>query len=234
MQKLNKEQIDKLYKFTRQHFVEHYDLQTELVDHMASGIEQLWLQQPELSFEQARDREFKKFGVFGFMDVVEKRQAAMSKKYSKMVWQHFKDYMKIPKILGFGMSIFATFLILKFSSISDALFLGAILGLALLFITSIFLRRKQLKINTDKKENRWMLKDIIMSQGAIGGLAIIPLHLLNIFKGINGVAQMNNLWIVILSLMLCSLYLFLYIMTVEIPKRAEEYLEQTYPEYKMV
>ena len=35
LKKLTSEQIDQLYLFTRQHFVEYYDLQTELVDHLA-------------------------------------------------------------------------------------------------------------------------------------------------------------------------------------------------------
>ncbi|MDC1464178.1 hypothetical protein N8387_00675 [Polaribacter sp.] len=33
--KLTETHIQELYKFTRKHFVEHYDVQTELVDHLA-------------------------------------------------------------------------------------------------------------------------------------------------------------------------------------------------------
>ena len=40
--KLTENQIEALYKFTRQHFVYHYDVQTELVDHLANDIEQIW------------------------------------------------------------------------------------------------------------------------------------------------------------------------------------------------
>ncbi|WP_262494794.1 hypothetical protein [Balneicella halophila] len=32
-------QLERLYEFTRQHYVEHYDLQSELVDHLANAIE---------------------------------------------------------------------------------------------------------------------------------------------------------------------------------------------------
>ena len=53
--KLNKEHISQLYKFTRQHYVEYYDVQTELVDHLANDIEQIWEEQPQLSFQQARE-----------------------------------------------------------------------------------------------------------------------------------------------------------------------------------
>ena len=49
--KLTEPQIQDLYTFTRQHFVEHYDLQTELVDHLANDIETQWQNQNKLSFE---------------------------------------------------------------------------------------------------------------------------------------------------------------------------------------
>ena len=68
--KLNKSHIQELYKFTRKHYVYHYDVQTELVDHLANDIEDLWLAQPNLSFQDARDASFKKFGVFGFMELL--------------------------------------------------------------------------------------------------------------------------------------------------------------------
>ena len=69
--KISENHIEQLYKFTREHFVYHYDVQTELVDHLANDIEQICEEQPQLTFEQAREVSFKKFGVFGFMDVVE-------------------------------------------------------------------------------------------------------------------------------------------------------------------
>ncbi len=76
--KLTPEQIQQLYKFTRQHYVEYYDVQTELVDHLANDIEQIWQTKPNLSFEDTRDISFKKFGVFGFMDVVDERAKVLN------------------------------------------------------------------------------------------------------------------------------------------------------------
>ncbi|MDR6968723.1 hypothetical protein J2X31_002749 [Flavobacterium arsenatis] len=51
--KLNEQQIEQLYTFTRQHFVEWYDLQSELVDHLANAIEAEWHKNPKLTFEEA-------------------------------------------------------------------------------------------------------------------------------------------------------------------------------------
>jgi len=64
---LTEKQTEELYIFTRQHFVEYYDVQTELVDHLANDIEQISEENPNLSFEEARDKSFKKFGIFGFI-----------------------------------------------------------------------------------------------------------------------------------------------------------------------
>ena len=66
--KINIEQTNRLYEFTRQHYVEYYDLQTELVDHLANSIETQWQENPKIDFEDALKVEFKKFGVFGFSD----------------------------------------------------------------------------------------------------------------------------------------------------------------------
>lgn len=62
--------------------------------------------------------EFKKFGIFGFMDVVEQRQKAMNKKYNKLVWQHFKAFFRLPQIIGTLVSIFLVFQLLKSITIS--------------------------------------------------------------------------------------------------------------------
>ncbi len=98
--KLTENHIKQLYKFTREHFVYHYDVQTELVDHLANDIEQTWEAKPQLTFEQARDVSFKKFGVFGFMNVVDKKQKAMGKKYWKIILQFAKDWFQLPKIVA--------------------------------------------------------------------------------------------------------------------------------------
>src|SRR6476620_1544858 len=98
--KLTSEQIDRLYQFTIKHYVEYYDLQTELVDHLANAIEEQWQENQKISFEDALQVEFKKFGIFGFTGIVEKRQAALNKKYRGIVWQQMSDFFRLPKIIG--------------------------------------------------------------------------------------------------------------------------------------
>jgi hypothetical protein len=228
--KLNEKQIERLYQFTRQHYVEWYDLQTELVDHLANAIEEQWPQNPKLSFEEALQIEFKKFGVFGFMDVVEKRQAALNKKYNKIVWSHFKEFFSIPKIIGTAsVFIILVLIMLKFE-------FAHIVVISLFVISTIFFFVGIIKLSIrNKKQNkisgkRWLYKDIIYGLGTFGGLSYLPIQLaLQLYDKIN---FLNLISSVIISITVISVFLFNYIVLFIIPSKAEEYLKETYPEYE--
>ncbi len=99
MKKLSAAHIEQLYAFTRAHFVDYYDVQTELVDHLANGIEAQWAANPDLDFEQALDIEFKKFGVMGFAEIVQETQNHYTQKFNKLQQQGFLKFMQIKVVL---------------------------------------------------------------------------------------------------------------------------------------
>lgn len=74
MRKITEQEIKLLFDFTKKHYVEFYDVQVELVDHLANAIEAQWEENPKLSFEDALQIEFKKFGIFGFTGLVKKNK----------------------------------------------------------------------------------------------------------------------------------------------------------------
>jgi hypothetical protein len=129
--KLTKNQIDELYKFTRKHYVYHYDVQSELVDHLANDIEKIWEQTPNLSFEDAKNNSFKKFGIFGFMDVIEAKQKQMNKRYKHIMWRFFKEWFTLPKVTTTIVLFLSIFFFLKIQ-FSEYILLGT------LFIFLIF------------------------------------------------------------------------------------------------
>jgi len=225
--KLSTEQIEKLYQFTRQHYVEYYDLQTELVDHLANGIEEQWQEKPKLSFDEALQVEFKKFGVFGFMDVVEKRTAAMNKRYNKMILNHLKVYFRIPQIIGTIAAVGIVFYLLKMSLVS--VFTMSILGLisiGFLFFSLFYLVRKRKKYEA-KTGKKWMLKEIIFGHSTSLGLIQFPIQL---FLQID--EPLVDIWLLIFSMFVGLIFICEYIIIFEIPSKAEDYLKQTYPEYE--
>ena len=229
--KLTSQQIDRLYQFTCHHYVEWYDLQTELVDHLANSIEAQWQENPKISFEDALQVEFKKFGVFGFMNVVEERQIALGKKYNKLVWQHFKSFFTIPKIIGTA-TVFAILvqLLLKFEH--------AYLIVSSLFVLSTFLFwigivKMSIKNKRDMKLSgkKWLYKDIIFGLGSFTGFIPLPLQF---GLRIEDAAQFGIISATIISATVVCFFLLDYIILKIIPSKAEEYLKQTYPEYELI
>jgi hypothetical protein len=225
--KLTPVQIDQLYTFTKQHYVEYYDLQTELVDHLANAIELEWESNPTLSFETLLNKEFKKFGVFGFMDVVEKKQMAMNKIYNKLVWGHFKTFFKLPQIVGTLFSIFLVFQLLNLFIIShDVAAAVAFLLLIFFWVGLIRMNRKRKKV---AKENgkKWLLNEIIYGYSSLAGMSYLPIQLFLHFEN-----NSSQIMLFLMSVFIVSIVIIEYIIFFIIPSKAQEYLEKTYPEYQ--
>ncbi|MBI9041034.1 hypothetical protein [Lutibacter sp.] len=232
--KLTPQQIQELYKFTRQHYVEHYDVQTELVDHLANDIEQIWTTQPNLSFEDARTISFKKFGVFGFMDVVAERQKALSKKYWKIIWRFAKDWFQLPKII-LTTFIFVAFLVICKTIYAKYILLTILLLLCLyVFYKSYFLNRT-FKNNFKNNGKKWMLEEMIFKTG-MGSFLALPINFFNLINltHLDKTLILSN-WIVLLYASIFTFLIIAFYIVIEVlPKKAEELLIENYPEYKLV
>ena len=226
--KLTPTQIDQLYTFTKQHYVEYYDLQTELVDHLANAIEQGWESNPTLSFETLLNKEFKKFGIFGFMDVVEKKQMAMNKIYNKLVWGHFKTFFKLPQIIGTLLSIFLVFQLLSSFAISHDIAAGLAMLLLISFWIGLIQMNKKRKKAAKENGKKWLLNEIIYGYSSLAGMSYLPIQIFLHFEN-----NSSQIMLFFMSLFIVSTVIIEYIIFFIIPSKAQDYLEKTYPEYQL-
>ena len=230
MKKISDTQISQLYKFTRSHYVEWYDLQTELVDHLANGIEMQWVEEPNLAFESALNHEFKKFGIYGFSDLIEQKSLALSKYYRKEIYRYFKDFFRLPKIIITGFAIWALHL---FSSLFEQKLYIIIPFIILICITHsvhAFKEKKAVKVKFNKTGKKWFV-DLQFVQ--LGGL----IHVLNIGLWFPGLTDPNRQWTNISELILITclvLYALLFYIAIKIvtPKLKQK-VSNEYPEYNL-
>ena len=226
--KLNQDQIQDLYKFTRQHFVEWYDLQTELVDHLANDIEVILQNNPNLSFQEAKARSFSKFGVFGFHDVINEKHKSLTKKYWSLVGSFYKHYFKLPKILltiglvGVLYNLFMLLFINKFTII--------ILTFIYLLIPFVFSIIQQRKIKKHQKETgkKWVFEVAPQTLAINYFLLQIPFQMIINLHGIETLSfylRMGFALFFVLS------GFFFYITIKIIPSKIEEIILKEYPEY---
>src|SRR5690606_5256014 len=159
--RLTQEQIQQLFDFTRQHFVEHYDVQVELVDHLANAIEAQWSENPDISFDDALQTEFKKFGIFGFSSLVEQKQSELYTHYLKMMWKEMVQFVSIPKIILTIGLYFVVFTALKaFFPISEIV-LYVLVALGFIYvIASGFWFISRITKRQKKTQKKWLIQTV--------------------------------------------------------------------------
>lgn len=226
--KLTEVQIEQLYRFTREHFVEHYDVQSELVDHLANDIEVLMVENPNISFDQALNMSFKKFGVFGFQDVVSAKMKSMEKKYWKLVFQILKDFFTIPRILvSFTLFIGILFLF-KFLGFENVTMIIGFSGVLVMLIKLFQIKRIR-KTRFKSNGKKWLLEELVLN---MGGFAVSANLFIQI--AIYSPASFSDVMAVISALVLTVFVLLVYIVTFVLPNQIEEVLASQYPEYNLV
>ena len=228
--KLTQTHIENLYEFTRKHFVYHYDVQTELVDHLANDIEEIWLENPHLSFEEARDKSFKKFGIFGFMDVVEAKQKQMNKRYWNIQLRFVKELFTMPKVLTTSLIFLGIYLVLQIKY-SEFIILG---GLFLAVVFEMIFLYKDRKVQKQKTEKIFLLEEMI---GQTKG-GFVSVGFVNIFNMVHltkvEFSSLETHWLLLIAFCTTIVIILFYVTSYVIPSKAEELLQETYPEYKMV
>ena len=230
--KLTKNQIEELYKFTRKHYVYYYDVQSELVDHLANDIESAWVETPNLSFEEARDKSFKKFGIFGFMDVIEAEQKQMSKRYRKIIWRFFSEWFTMPKLLTTGVIFSIIYLFLKIPY-SEYILLGSLFILVIYDLIFQYNSRKKEQKKEKSKEKIFLLEAMIGdTRNFFTGYTFINiLNFINITEVSFSSLEMH--WLLLISFSTTLIIILFYVTRYLIPQRAEELLQEAYPEYKL-
>ncbi|MFD2602375.1 hypothetical protein [Flavobacterium suzhouense] len=226
IKKITQEQNDQLFAFTIKHFVEYYDLQNELTDHLANAIEERWKTEPNLSFDDALKQEFKKFGIFGFMGVVESRQAALNKKYKKLMWGYMKEFIKIPQILITIALFYAVYKLIEFQVISYHIMLMVILLTGIGTIMTRMVKHRRKVKRTGKK---WLFEEIIVKSGGMASVVYLPFN----FSSLVDSEAPGPVRIGIMAAIVVLFLLMHFVVLFVIPRRAEEHLLKTYPEYNL-
>ena len=146
---LSEAQIAHLFIFTEKKFVRWYDLQVELVDHLANKIEELMIANPKISFERALGNVYESFGLFGFAHIVQQKEAEMQKLNNKVWWRQFKLQFCWPNIMR-TVSVFLGFYYLNKIDLLKDIVMAILIVFNLIFMVycyRVFIpKRKQKKL----------------------------------------------------------------------------------------
>lgn len=106
---LTKEAIEYLFNFCNAKGVLYYDVQVELVDHLANAVELEMQNDSKLTFENAVEKVYRNFGYRGFELLVVEKQKMLKKQNLKIYLDFLKVQFQWPKMLLFVILTFTLF-----------------------------------------------------------------------------------------------------------------------------
>jgi hypothetical protein len=98
--KLSPSQIEYVTHYIASKDIKWYELQMELTDHLVMEMEQIWEQNPELSFQQVKAQAERTFGRNGFKEIEKERTQILRYQYKTQNLKMMVEYLKFPKIIG--------------------------------------------------------------------------------------------------------------------------------------
>jgi len=225
---ISQDQIKDLYTFTEKHFVEWYDVQTELVDHLANGIELQWQNDPNLTFDEALKLEFGKFGIMGFSEVVEEKTKSLDRYYRKLVWEYFKDYFKLPKIIISFFIVYAVYLGLYHLENKLIIIIPIAITLVIIHFYHLYKSSKNIKLRQKETNKKWLFENSFLQLGGLIHFLNIGIYLPLLF---NTKTEWNQTVVLILSISIVMYFLVLFVaIKIVSPKLRHKFSEQ-HPEF---
>jgi hypothetical protein len=224
---LTNEQVEQLFAFCRKHSVQYYDVQVELVDHLANAIEEKMTANPALSFEEALKMVYKGFGISGFGPVVKQKEKAVNKYNRQLMWKLVKQQLGWPKIFV-ALAFFAgTWTLLQLENkwiVKAAVMLAFVSTMLVMLIRSLQLQSMQKQAG-----KKFLLVNIV----GMSNIVFMPINGLNVY---NALAGNSSQWLkepsIIGSLFFCTfftLYMVLVLASCEAVKHVEGVLRKNYP-----
>lgn len=230
--KLTPEEIEELFVFCRKHYVMQYDLQIELVDHIASSIEEQWDTNPALSFQEALNKTFGKFGIFGFSKIKEQKEKELRRKYNHLFFQYLIDFYKWPKaLLTFALTIL---LYLIFRLTNDVHLVTVSLSLVIcisLIGYHVYFFEKFFEIKTSPKKS-FLILDYMKSRQIMVSIAFQLSWLISsIIREMNYNYTNHPEIEFAFALFLVGLVIMLHIYFFVIPQKIREHFTEQFPQF---
>ena len=228
--KLTPEQIEELHEFCIYRSIWHYDVQVELVDHLASAIEEIWETNQQLSFQDALYEVDQKFGSHpGFWTIRHEKEKALRKKYRRLLWQFVADYYQFPKIM-ITLSLFlGIFTALRFTK-NDEWIVGSLLIMFITFSLFYFLYYFPKYVQIKVPEKHSFLLNEITQKGLVSQTMMFSGGFISMVSHASNFSTTGSL----VFSALASLYLvLLYGDCFFIPKKIHEHFKEQFPQFQI-
>jgi hypothetical protein len=221
---LTQNQIDHLFEFCEKHFVRHYDLQVELVDHLANAIEEQIKNQPNLSFQKALENVYQSFGPAGFGPLITEKRVAAEKQGRNMFSKFFKEHLRWPKVILLFLIVAVAYSLFKFhSGFFRIFYISLLAGSFLTELYAVFNFTRTIS-STGKK---FLIADFSRGSGMLFVLLFIPFCSDIFDKSFPPV--LHSTWHVLFSSTMLATLVTIIIADIQVLSSVEKKIRKDYP-----
>ena len=204
---LTKEQIAEIRRFIASRGVTYYDIQNEIIDHIASAIEEKMEADPKLKLDEAIREAHRSFGPLGFSDMEDTFKKSAYKKLARRRWRSFLGYFTSDKYAVGFLPMIVFYFALQFPSYFSWVAYGTLGSITLFSLALGFKFRR--------KRYHKKYATAASAFGLLFAIANLPLQLVNLLRGkhnFSGAQAMlyNPWWHIGLSLLFGTLVLLIF------------------------
>jgi len=224
--KLTPEQIDELYAFCSKRNVYEYEIQTELVDHMASSIEAQLNQNTSLSFYEALGITYSKFGVNGFKEIVKIKRKMFRRKYNILFLKFLVSFFQVPRIILTIVLTVSLYLIFWYFDENQAILKS--IGCIAIFLNILYMAITHPPYQKEGKRSFiiiYYFNRLRISTGLIlSGLFFVTTHSGEYFT-VQSATWLNLL----ISFLIVFIFIVTYILMIYMPKLLNQHFKEQFP-----
>ncbi|WGQ10130.1 hypothetical protein QG516_00485 [Pedobacter gandavensis] len=89
---LSQQQLEEIKQFVLRKGFVYLDVQMEIIDHVASAIEERMEADSKLDFSRALQETYSNFGILGFSTIADAVTNGLNKKYNRFFWRTFRSF----------------------------------------------------------------------------------------------------------------------------------------------
>lgn len=225
---LNHQELQTLEAFIDSKNVPYLDVKIEVIDHFASAIEEMRIEDPSLTMESGMQKVFSKFPITGFalwqLEIEERLKAVFLKNYFTLL----KSFFTLPKI-ALTISLFLCFwLMYSVMNPTISIWLLAIIAI----VTSIYYEltvKLKYKFREHQKFKFVALKSYYDRQWIFMSPIYFVIWMFYVLFRDLGDWSASSSYAIIMALVTTLLLVIFYITQYEMPKGLEKILHKRYP-----
>ena len=204
--KLTTEQINYIENYIQSFDIKWYEIQVELTDHMISIMEEIWEQDPELTFHQVKHQAEQRFGRGYFKSIVAERKAILQKEYNRQQRKMVTEFLKFPKVIASILLGVVAYQV-SFYFENPAKYVSGLFGLLFLFSVPMFYYwLKYRKINGKS------FLAIEITSGRVSSIPMLGISLANFVKqnidyNSNFLIPSISIWVLLFLFCITGLYI---------------------------